>query len=403
MKVGFVLSQPFGYSLGTDVRIRGLVEGLSKLGVEVHIITPFVDDFSLPQRRIFVHKSPSLFTKLGISNLAYRLSKKLLNNPSLCKSIVCRKSLLLKSANSIGEDVYKIIRKLNLDIVQAEQQIASLACINIRKKINVPVVADFHGIWAEEMVASGVMKYGEDCYKVLCNIEQEIACCADAVTVVSEEMKSYIENYSGNSGNRVVLIPNATFPRVKSAKVVERPSKVMHMGTLHRWENVELFVRSIPFVLQQYGSAKFYLTRKGENLKKIRHLASELRISPEFKWFSSSRFFFEFLKSCDIGVISSTTNKARMMAYPQKLYDYLSVGLPIVANEIGAWTKIIKENRVGIVTDNNPKAFANGILEFLQNPKLIHECGQRGIDLVRRDLNYCKSAERLLDVYGHLG
>jgi glycosyltransferase involved in cell wall biosynthesis len=155
--------------------------------------------------------------------------------------------------------------------------------------------------------------------------------------------------------------------------------------------------------LQQYGSAKFYLTRKGENLKKIRHLASELRISPEFKWFSSSRFFFEFLKSCDVGVISSTTNKARMMAYPQKLYDYLSVGLPIVANEIGAWTKIIKENRVGIVTDNNPKAFANGILEFLQNPELIHECGQRGIDLVRRDLNYYKSAERLLDVYGHLG
>jgi glycosyltransferase involved in cell wall biosynthesis len=68
-----------------------------------------------------------------------------------------------------------------------------------------------------------------------------------------------------------------------------------------------------------------------------------------------------------------------MMAYPQKLYDYLSVGLPIVANEIGAWTKIIKENRVGIVTDNNPKAFAHGILEFLQNPELIHECGQRGI------------------------
>jgi len=47
MKVGFVLSQPFGHSIGTDVRIRGLVEGLSKLGVEVHIITPFVDDSSM--------------------------------------------------------------------------------------------------------------------------------------------------------------------------------------------------------------------------------------------------------------------------------------------------------------------------------------------------------------------
>lgn len=402
MKVGFVLSQPFGHSIGTDVRIRGLVEGLSKLGVEVHIITPFVDDSSMSRRHIFVHRSPSLFTRLRISNLTYRLSKKFLNNPSLCKNIVCRKSLLLKNANSIGENVYKIVRKLNLDIVQAEQQIASLACINIRKKLDVPVVADFHGIWAEEMVASGVIEHGDDCYKVLFGLEQEIACCADAVTVVSEEMKSYIENSSGNSGNKVVLIPNATFPRAKSAKIVEHPSKVIHSGTLHPWENVELFVQGMPFVLKRYPSARFYLTRKGAKLRKIRRLALELGVFPEFTWFSSSKDFFCFLESCDVGVISSTTNIARIMGYPQKLYDYLSVGLPVVANDIGGWTKIIKENRVGVVVDNDPKAFATGILELLENPKLIHECGQRGIELVRQKLNYYKSAEKLLSLYKHL-
>jgi len=154
--------------------------------------------------------------------------------------------------------------------------------------------------------------------------------------------------------------------------------------------------------LKRYPSARFYLTRKGAKLRKIRRLALKLGVFPEFTWFSSSEDFFHFLESCDIGVISSTTNIARMMAYPQKFYDYLSAGLPVVANDIGAWTKIIKENRVGVVTDNDPEAFAEGILELLENPKLIHEYGQRGIELVRQELNYYRSAEKLVSLYKRL-
>jgi len=402
MKIGLVLSQPFAHSVGTDVRIRGLLEGLSKLGVEVHIITPFMDNISISQRRVFIHRLPLLSTRLGISNLIHELSRRFLNNPLLFKNIIRRKSLLSKNASSLGRNVYKISRKLDLDIVQAEQQIASLACIEIREKLDLPVVADFHGIWAEEMVASGVIEQRSDGYKVLLSIEKEIARGADAVTVVSEEMKTYIENSFGVPETRVVLIPNASFPRVEKAKIVKHPSKVVHAGTLHPWENVELFVYSIPFVLKRRPSAKFFLSRKGVKLKRIMRLASELGISPEFTWFPNSRDFFYFLESCDVGVISSTAHVARKMAYPAKLYDYLSVGLPVVANDVGAWTKIIKENRVGVVTDNDPEAFAEGILELLENPELIHECGERGIELVRQEFNYYRSAERLVSLYKRL-
>jgi glycosyltransferase involved in cell wall biosynthesis len=399
IKVGFVLSQPFGSSLGTDVRIGGLAEGLSNLGVEVHVITPFLDHFSMSQSHILVHRLPSRLTRFGVSSLIYRLSRKFLNSPFLSKTIVRCKSPLSKSADSLGKNIYKIIRKLNLTIVQAEQQLASLACINIRRQLNVPIVADFHGIWTEEMVASDIIEHGDYSYKTLFHLEHEIACCADAVTVVSEEMKSYIENCYPNSIGRVFLIPNATIPRARNARITECPSKVIHSGTLHPWENVELFIQGIPTVLKRHPLAKFYLTRKGAKLKKIRRLARELGVHPEFTWFPKSNDFFDFLKSCDVGVISSTTKLARIMAYPQKLYDYLSVGLPVVANDIGAWTKILRENRVGIVTENHPKAFAEGILEFLENPDMINEYSQNAVDLVMKELNYSRTAEKLLDLY----
>jgi glycosyltransferase involved in cell wall biosynthesis len=55
---------------------------------------------------------------------------------------------------------------------------------------------------------------------------------------------------------------------VSQAKIVKAPSKIIHSGTLHPWENVELFIKSMPLVMQRFPSAKFYLTRKGAKVKK---------------------------------------------------------------------------------------------------------------------------------------
>ncbi len=401
MKVGLVLSQPFGHILGPDARIRGLVEGLSRLGVEVNIIAPSIGNFSTARKRIFVQSLPSLSSKLKISNLSYKIARKILDDPFLFKNIVCQRSLLLKIADTLGKSVCKIARRLDLDVIQAEQQLASLACVSVGKKLDVPVVADFHAVWAEEKIASGDIKYGDSSYKVLFDLERTIACYADAITVVSEEMKNYMMKSYGASKDKIVVVPNAAFLGVESAKIVEHPSKVVHSGSSYPWVNAELFVRSMPFVLKDYPSAKFYLTRKGAKLKKIRKLASELGVFPEFTLFPR-REFFDFLSSCDIGIICSTTNLTGGLVYPITLYDYLSVGLPIVANEVGGWTRIIKENAVGVVTGNSPEEFADGITKLLENPKLMCECGQRGIRLVKDELNYHKSAETLLELYKRL-
>jgi glycosyltransferase involved in cell wall biosynthesis len=400
VKVGFVLSQPFGQSIGTDVRIKGLIEGLSSLGLEIHVITPFGEKIPIHSKNVSVHGVSTKSTKL--SNLKYKLSRRFMSNPFLFKHIICRESLLHQSAHSLGEAVYEVVRKLDLDILQAEQQIASLACVRLRENLEVPVVADFHGIWAEEMVASGMVSYDDRSYKTLFDLEREIACSADVVTVVSDEMKSYVERSLGALSNSVVLIPNAAFPRVDEARFIESPTKVIHSGTLHPWENSELFVEAMPQVLKRYPSAKFFFTRKGAKLKKIMRLSESLRVSPEFVWFESGGDFLEFLKSCDIGIISSTTHLARQMAYPAKLYDYLSVGLPVVANDIGAWTKIIRKYNVGVVTGNDPEEFAEGILELLEQPVLLYECAKRGIALVKNELNYYKTAEMLQNMYVRL-
>ena len=202
MKVGFVFSQPFGHSIGTDVRVRGLLKGLVRLGVEIHVITPFAENISVDGENVFVHGLSSISSRLKISNLMYRLSKKFMTNPFLFKKVICRKSLLVRNACSLGRGVYKVASKLDLDVLQAEQQVASIACIRIGEKLRVPVVADFHGIWAEEMVASDVIDYDHACYRRLFELEREIACFPGPGSRQRFPLADYVESSFGASRHR---------------------------------------------------------------------------------------------------------------------------------------------------------------------------------------------------------
>jgi glycosyltransferase involved in cell wall biosynthesis len=399
MRLGLVLSQPFGHSIGTDARVLGLIKGLTHLKVEVHLITQFEEKNPINLENFFVHKISSSAT---FSNLQYKLSRRLMNNSFFLKEAICRESVLQRVVDGFGKGVHRIASKLDLDILQAEQPIASLACVRIRENLRIPVVADFHGIWCEELVASGLVDYDDNCFKIISGIEREIACSADASTVVSNEMKTYLERSLGANSSSIALIPNATFPKTDKARFVKVPSKIIHSGTLHPWENSELFVLAMPLVLERYNQAEFYFTRKGAKLKKIQGLAKSLNVAPKFVWFTEGEEFVKFLSSCDIGVISSANHIARRMAYPAKLYDYLSVGLPVVANDVGGWTKIIEEKKIGVITDNSPRGFAEGILELLENPELRYQYAQRGIDLVKREFNYYRTTEKLVALYRRL-
>lgn len=82
-----------------------------------------------------------------------------------------------------------------------------------------------------------------------------------------------------------------------------------------------------------------------------------------------------YTANADIGV---TLDKANSINYtyslPNKLFDYIMAGIPILASPLPEIKKIIKKYDIGIVTDNhNPKHIAEKINEMLNNDKRYKE------------------------------
>jgi glycosyltransferase involved in cell wall biosynthesis len=103
-----------------------------------------------------------------------------------------------------------------------------------------------------------------------------------------------------------------------------------------------------------------------------------------------------------VGVLPSSDDLARRMGTPVKLFNYMSVGLPIVANDIGGWTEIIKQEKVGIITNSDPKSFAEAIVNITNNPRSMQEYSIRSLELIKTKYNWDLCIQPLLYIYEKL-
>ncbi|MCD6484226.1 MAG: glycosyltransferase family 4 protein [Candidatus Odinarchaeota archaeon] len=395
MKIAFFMSHPEDESPGSVIRVKELAKGLGRLNHEAHIYSPFPGD-RLKDKNVHFHR----VKMFGAQSKTYKIIRGILNRPLLARNLILRPYFLEKTLSTLANNIHEEIKNEDMDIIQGEQEVIAAALVKIRDKLDVPIVSDLHNLWPEELVVSGVLKRNSSQYEYLVNLEKEILEKSDLVTVVSKKMKEVlVEQFDGDK-NKIVIIPPGG--RVRLDKPKERRLdlfKVIYAGLVVYRENITLFVKSMPEIKKKIKNVKFFITNKGEELPKIKKLARELNVNPKFFWYPSSRDFFEFLSTCHVGVIPSSFDLPRQIGTPVKLFDYMSVGVPVVANKIDGWTDIIKEENVGILTGSSPEEFAKGILYFLENPDEIHRYGLRGIKLIKEKYNWDTSAQKLLSAY----
>ena len=86
---------------------------------------------------------------------------------------------------------------------------------------------------------------------------------------------------------------------------------------------------------------------------------------------------FDYLAACDICWLPLCDTGANRGRWPLKLNDYLTVGCPVVATDVGDLREVFRENQVGLTSENHPSDFAQKSLELLLNVPLMEKMGQQ--------------------------
>jgi glycosyltransferase involved in cell wall biosynthesis len=109
------------------------------------------------------------------------------------------------------------------------------------------------------------------------------------------------------------------------------------------------------------------------------------------------------LQECAAGLVLYLPERDHVDAQPNKLFEYMAAGLPIIASNFPLWREYVEGRRCGIVVDpTNPRAILRAIERLLADPVDAAEMGARGRRAAETMLNWAAEEGKLLALYHRL-
>lgn len=133
--------------------------------------------------------------------------------------------------------------------------------------------------------------------------------------------------------------------------------------------------------------------------------SEDLRRNPGWKrvhhhGFLNQATTFQVLRNVRAGLVLFHPEPNHIEAMPQKIFEYMGAGLPVIASDFPLWRRIMGEIGCGIFVDpTSPNQIAKAIEYVLSHPREAEEMGRRGQIAVAERFNWTSEANKLVQLY----
>jgi glycosyltransferase involved in cell wall biosynthesis len=113
----------------------------------------------------------------------------------------------------------------------------------------------------------------------------------------------------------------------------------------------------------------------------------------------------DWTASADIGlnILPPDYSASILRCLPNKLFEYLMAGIPVLTSELGAVVEVVKTYGVGqIVASLEPADVAAAITSALADPVALAHMRQQALDAAQREFCWEKEKQRLVLLYQSL-
>ena len=111
----------------------------------------------------------------------------------------------------------------------------------------------------------------------------------------------------------------------------------------------------------------------------------------------------EILGKTRAGLVLLHPTRSYLDAYPTKMFEYMSVGLPVIVSDFPLWRQIVEDAGCGLTVDPlDPQAIADAMQWILDHPAEAEAMGRRGRAAVEKRYNWETEAEKLVAIYNKL-
>lgn len=103
------------------------------------------------------------------------------------------------------------------------------------------------------------------------------------------------------------------------------------------------------------------------------------------------------------GIVTYLPAPNHFDAQPNKMFEYMSAGLPIISSNFRLWREIIEDNQCGLcVNPRDPKGIGEAMQYLIDHPLKAQEKGQNGRLAIEKKYNWSIEEKKLIKLYREL-
>lgn len=209
---------------------------------------------------------------------------------------------------------------------------------------------------------------------------------AEHVIALSPGMQDGVVKYI--SKEKTTMIPNMSkidefWIRAKNMQLMkelglqENTFKVIHFGALGLANGADTIIESAK-LLKNDSSVEFLFAGGGSQEPELKAMVKKCNLSNvRFLGRFPMEQMSEIVNFSDVSIVSFKDLPILYTNSPNKLFDSLSAGKPIIVNSAG-WTKdmVEKHNCGYYVNPNKPQELVDKIIHLKENPEIVEKIGE---------------------------
>jgi len=284
-----------------------------------------------------------------------------------------------------------------------------LAGLTLSQHFKVPFIFELRDLWPEALVNVGALKNPLAIWW-LERMAKKIYAGAKHIVALSPGMKDGIVR-TGVPAGKVTVIPNASDldlfgPDIDGSEHRERLGlkdrfAAIYFGAMGLANGLEYVIEAAR-ILAERGSNKivFVLHGNGGKRAELEKMSSEYELRNVI--FSDpvpdKEQLARIVAGCDVCLTIYRATKEHTWS-PNKMFDALAAGKPVLINVPGWLGETIEKNKCGRCLDaNHPQMLADALEELAANPEICRQMGKNARELAEREFDRAKLANRLENV-----
>lgn len=394
MKIGMILDKPFP----PDPRVENEALTLIDSGFDVFLfcISYQKEKAKETYKGIQVRRYSSGRIEYKLSALAYTLP-------------FYRMSLSKKIRNFIDLN--------QIDVLHIHDMVAGDAALYANKGFNLPVVLDLHENRPQ------IMKYYPHLNKFPGKLlispnrwarkEGELVKKVTKTIVVTNESKMELIQRLGISDERIVVVPNTVkksfFQDYKLNDSIVKKYKdayvILYLGDTGLRRGLLSVVEAVANIVNgEHLEKKLKLVIVGSNSSDhiLKNKVKELGIQDivDFEGWQEPTSFQSYLKMANIGVSPLHRNPHHDTTYANKLFQYMSFAVPVLASDAKAQKHLIEESNSGLIhKEKDVKDIETKILRLYNDDEFACELGRNGKRFIEDKFSWEMVSSELKNLY----